>query len=344
MHHNPPTADRPRPTADHRRPATGHRPTADHRRPANGHPPPADHRRTANGHRPTAYAFGLLGHPLGHSLSPVLHRAALQAVGLEGEYRLYDVPPEAAERLIPQLLDDLRGGRLHGLNVTIPYKQQVTAWVEDLTDAARGCGAVNTLYAEAGRLVGHNTDAAGFWEDARRRLPLMEAPGWQVVLLGAGGAARAVAYAALRQGWPVHVLARRLEQARALAHHFRAQGRAQVFPHPWKRRTDPAAPWFTGRLPVLLVNATPVGMHPHTQTSPWPEAGPWPRGAAYDLVYNPRETRFVAAARRAGLPATDGLGMLVWQAALAFQRWTGIPAREVLPAMARAVGLDLREI
>jgi len=288
------------------------------------------------------YRLGLIGYPLGHSLSPVLHQVALEEAGLEGEYRLYEIPPQEAEDRLSRLLDDLRHGRVHGLNVTIPYKQRVMAWVDDLTYAARACGAVNTLYVDRGRIVGHNTDAQGFWEDVRRRLPLAVFPRWRGVVLGAGGAARAVVYALLQQGWPVHVLARRMEQARELAAHFRAQGLGTVQVHPWEARARSRAPWLQAELPVLLVNATPVGMHPRSQASPWPENGPWPpRGAVYDLVYNPRETRFLQAARRAGLPATDGLGMLVWQAALAFECWTQVPPWEVIPAMARSVGLSI---
>ena len=283
------------------------------------------------------FRFGLIGYPLKHSLSPLLHQAALRAAGLQGEYSLFEVPPSEADVRLPRLLATLRRGLLHGLNVTIPYKQRVMAWVDDLTDAARACGAVNTLYVVRGRVVGHNTDAAGFWEDIRQRLPMVQKGPWRGLVLGAGGAARAVVYTLLKQGWPVHVVARRMEQARNLAGHFQRQGLGPVHIHPWEARTDPKAPWFQRDLPVLLVNATPVGMHPHIQASPWPVEGPWPQGVIYDLIYNPRETRFLKAARRANLPAADGLGMLVWQAALAFERWTGVASRVVLPAMAQAV-------
>ena len=285
------------------------------------------------------YRLGLIGYPLGHSLSPVLHQAALEEAGLEGEYRLYEIPPQEVEDRLSRLLDDLRHGRVHGLNVTIPYKQRVMAWVDVLTHAARACGAVNTLYVEGERVVGDNTDALGFWEDLRRCFPAVQGSRWRGVVLGAGGAARAVVYALLQQGWPVHVLARRVEQAHELAAHFRAQGLGTVQVHPWEARAHSRVPWLQAELPVLLVNATPVGMHPHSQASPWPEEGPWPpRGAVYDLVYNPRETRFLQAARRAGLPAAGGLGMLIWQAALAFERWTQVPAQSVLPAIGKAVG------
>ncbi len=293
------------------------------------------------------FRLGLLGYPLGHSLSPALHRAALQAAGLAGEYRLYPIPPEAWDREAPALVQALRQGRIQGLNVTIPYKRRVLAWLDDLTDAARACGAVNTLFLRQGRLVGENTDAPGFWADLTHRLPQVTAwPRPRAVLLGAGGAARAVAWVLSRQGWTVYVVARRLDQARELVQAFRAQGFASLFAYPWESRTDPAVPWFREPGPVLLVNATPVGMAPHVTASPWPEDGPWPREAAvYDLVYNPRETRLLQAARRAGLPAVDGLGMLVFQAAFAFARWTQVDPARVLPAMAKAVGLSLpREV
>ncbi len=283
------------------------------------------------------YRLGLLGYPLEHSLSPVLHRSALVWAGLQGEYRLYAVPPREAPNRIPELLEELRQGRIQGLNVTIPYKEFVLPWVDHLTGEARTCGAVNTLYREGRNLVGHNTDVDGFWRDACKRLPLGKYPRWRVVVLGAGGAARAVVYAALRQGWPVHILARRLDQARGLVEDFQRQGFQPLTAHPWTARTHASSPWFRDDLPVLLVNATPVGMHPRRHASPWPEDGPWPRGAVYDLIYNPQETLLVQWARRAGLPAVGGLGMLVVQAALAFERWTGFPAAQVEEAMWGAI-------
>ncbi len=286
------------------------------------------------------YRLGLVGYPLEHSLSPVLHHAALEGLGLHGEYRLYPIPPEQAEDALPRLLDALRRGELHGLNVTLPYKQRVLAWLDRLAPEAQVCAAVNTLVRHEGTLQGHNTDAPGFWHDLQHRLPQVTQGTWCGLVLGAGGAARAVVYALLRQGWTVHVVARRLAQAQDLVHTFHNYGWTGLQAHPWETLLDPQRPWWQGNASVLVVNATPVGMHPHTQHSPWPQDAPWPPGAAYDLVYNPRTTRFVQQAREAGLPAVAGLGMLVAQAAYAFHLWTGAPTQRVYALMAQAVGLE----
>lgn len=277
--------------------------------------------------------LGLTGSPLGHSLSPRLHTAALAACGLAGEYALFPVPPlpEGAADLAV-LIGRVRSGELRGLNVTIPHKRSVLPLLDALTPAAEAIGAVNTIYMEGNRLTGENTDAAGFWMDVKRCFDLAPAPGlvppvdrsvpgerWLALLLGAGGGARAAAWALLQAGWEVRVSARQAGQAAALLREIGGDAE-QVLAWP----LEPAA--LDGWTPDLIVNATPLGMSPHSDASPWPERVPFPAGACiYDLVYNPRETLFVRRARAAGLRAETGLGMLVEQAARAFEIWTGCP-------------------
>jgi shikimate dehydrogenase len=257
---------------------------------------------------------------LEHSLSPQLHHAGLDALGLKGEYRLYENPPlpEGDEKLAA-LLEKVRGGIIHGLNVTIPHKQNVIPLLDELTPAAEAIGAVNTIFAHDDRLIGDNTDAPGFWKDASRRLSVHTFERTRALILGAGGSARAVAYALLLQGWSLTIAARRPEQAQGLCDQFSALGGQNLAE---KLTNCPlSTPHYT-----LLVNCTPVGMHPHVDASPWPVALPFPPDAAvYDLVYNPRETCLVRDARAAGLSAVTGLGMLVEQAALSLERWGGQP-------------------
>lgn len=252
------------------------------------------------------FQLGLLGWPLGHSLSPRLHQAALQACRLSGEYQLY--PVQNAGQLKPYLMQ-VRCGKLDGLNVTIPYKQAVLPLLDDLTPTARAVGAVNTLYRSGSQVVGDNTDVPGFLADLQRIGP---ASGGAALVLGAGGAARAVVYALSRAGWQVTVAARRVEQAQALADNLRPfAGAVSALP------LEKDALTFDFQ---LLVNATPVGMHPHTQANPWPEGAPLLANCfVYDLVYNPAQTMLLQQA-----PAgSNGLGMLIEQAALAFELWTG---------------------
>ena len=302
------------------------------------------------------YSLGLIGYPLGHSLSPQIHAAALHALGINGEYSLYPVPPhlsgdspsvyqspnergawgQGKEQLtLDDLLARMRAGKIHGLNITIPHKQNVIPLLDELTPPAEAIGAVNTIFLRAGKLVGDNTDAPGFWVDLQQ----LAFKGFlncvqdrhqsatsetrilnSALVLGAGGSARAVVYAFLTHGWHVDLTARRVEQAQNLHDQLSVVSNklSVVDAAHQSLRTDHYS---------MLVNTTPVGMHPHEDACPWPIGIPLPKNAAvYDLVYNPRETLLVKRAREIGSPATTGLGMLIEQAALAFECWTGLEA------------------
>jgi shikimate dehydrogenase len=228
------------------------------------------------------------------------------------------------------LLDRIRAGELHGLNVTIPHKQAMLPLMDRLSPAASAIGAANTVIPQEGRLVGDNTDAEGFVADLLRSFPQMQpspdtegkTPGLALVL-GAGGSARAGVYGLGRTGWEVIVAARRVAQAEELVRQLQSEipTRLQALP------LQAAALGEHLAQVALLVNATPAGMA-GDNTSPWPEGLPLPSGCAvYDFVYNPPLTPLLAAARAAGLPAANGLGMLIEQAALSFARWTGLQPR-----------------
>jgi shikimate dehydrogenase len=292
------------------------------------------------------YCLGLTGYPLTHSLSPRLHAAALRAMGLAGEYDLYPVSPDAdlasgQAAGLQSLCSRLRRGELHGLNVTVPHKSAVLPFLDELTPAAQAIGAANTLYARDGRLIGDNTDAPGLLADLRRVFPDLFPDGppsgelagrRKALVLGAGGAARAVTYALASIGWWVVVAARDIEQARKM-----------VFSLPYRHRLLPVRLTFEDlydclKLPLLVVNATSAGMLPDADATPWPAGLRLPKQAAlYDLVYAPPETRLMRLARAAGMQASNGLGMLVEQAALALELWTGRPVpraamwAEILP-------------
>ncbi|MGE5249809.1 MAG: shikimate dehydrogenase [Bacteroidota bacterium] len=260
--------------------------------------------------------LGLLGYPLEHSFSPALHEAALRASGLDGRYSLYPVVRGDAVSL-RDLVGRVRTGELRGLNVTIPHKQAIIPFLDGLTATARAVGAVNTIYLQEGRVWGDNTDTAGFAADLHKLGPTSG----PALVLGAGGAARAVIHCLRSMGWAVTIAARRREQARELADQF-AGVEALLLD----------APGLQNARAGLIVNATPAGMFPDIEACPWPRGAPFPEEAAvYDLVYNPPETRLVREARAAGLRARSGLGMLIEQAALAFELWTGRKVeREVL--------------
>lgn len=274
--------------------------------------------------------LGLIGYPLEHSLSPQLHSAALQAAGRQGEYRLYPLALADAALELPKLVERLRRGELDGLNVTIPYKQSLAALVDELTPAAARIRAVNTLYCTGGKVWGDNTDAPAFWQEfsalEASQPARMRSPAPVALVLGAGGAARAVVYALLQGGWQVRVAARRPAQAEELLAALGA-------PAPLEVCTLSAADLQRGAGGVqALVNTTPLGMHPQVQGCPWPEELALPAGAVvYDVIYNPSRTVLLQRACRQGLAQRGGLGMLVEQAALAFERWSGYrPERDLL--------------
>jgi shikimate dehydrogenase len=263
---------------------------------------------------------GVLGYPVRHSLSPAMHNAAFRALGLNGVYLAFEVAPDR----LAQAIAGMRGLGIRGLNLTIPHKEAVIPLLDGLTDAARHIGAVNTLFWDGERLVGDNTDAEGFLR------ALYEAgvnpAGQTVLVLGAGGAARAVVYALRQQGCTVWLANRSRERAEALAAAF---GCAGILPLERDALTQVAA-HADG-----LVNCTSLGMEPHADTTPPVPAEALPVGAwVCDLVYRPLQTRLLQAAAARGLTTIDGLGMLVHQGALAFERWTGSPAPVAILAQA----------
>ncbi|MBK9207321.1 MAG: shikimate dehydrogenase [Anaerolineales bacterium] len=270
------------------------------------------------------YQLGLIGFPLGHSLSPSIHTAALKARGLHGDYSLFPISPEDKQGL-KDLLARVRAGEIHGLNVTIPHKQNVIELMDELTPTAKVIGAVNTIYMREDKLIGDNTDAPGFLADLKRVSNSSFIIPHSALVLGAGGSARAVVYALLNDGWEVTLAARRIEQAQQLVDSF-ANYQLQV--------AD-----FSSLIihhSSLIVNTTPIGMTPNIEASPLPEMTTFAENTfIYDLVYNPRETKLVKDARAQGLSATTGLGMLIEQAALAFEKWTGLNADRA--AMQKAV-------
>jgi shikimate dehydrogenase len=253
----------------------------------------------------------LLGRSLSHTLSPRLQNAALRDAGIPLTYEVLDIPASALAATLNQLSREGAAG-----NVTVPYKETVAARCDHLSPLAQLARAVNTFWFERGEMSGDNTDVGGF--DAAAASLVGETPrGLTVGLLGAGGAAAAVMVAAAH--WAdcrILVHNRHDERARALAARFPDRAVA-VDLVTLARSAD------------LVVNATPVGLRDDLQ--PMPIALLQESAMVLDLVYRPDETAWVRAARSAGHRATDGLPMLVEQAALAFERWFGMtPNREVM--------------
>ncbi len=271
--------------------------------------------------------MGVIGYPLGHSVSPAFQQAALDHYGLNMAYERWETPPERAE----WRFGGLRPKDVLGANVTVPYKEFAFRFVDDLDETARRIGAVNTIVNIGGRLTGYNTDAPGFLR-AVREDGGFDPAGASALVLGAGGAARAVAFALAEAGAaPIFIANRTAERAGALAADVQeALPDASVETVPW------------GEAPAesrLIVNATTIGMrHGGAEgESPLPADRIPPAALVVDLVYNPETTPLLEAAASAGAGTLDGLPMLVYQGAEAFEMWVGRKAPvEVMKAAARA--------
>lgn len=266
---------------------------------------------------PDARLVYLIGDPVAHSHSPLIHNAAFRAAEIRATYRARRVPLED----LAEAVAALRVPEVLGANVTIPHKRAVIPHLDALAPAAEVIGAVNTVIRQDdGTLLGDNTDAAGFLHGLDDEHELHGAP---TLVLGSGGAARAVVYALLTELRPttLTLAARSPDKAEALAADFAALGPDTALHVVSLREAGPAV-----RASRLVVNATPLGMHPRTDATPWPDAGDFgPAHTVYDLVYAPAETRLLREAAARGARAIGGMAMLVGQAAASFERWTGTP-------------------
>ncbi len=277
---------------------------------------------------------GIIGWPVKHSLSPSMHNAAFAARGMDWAY----VPLPVSPKWVKEAVLGLRALGFRGANVTVPHKEQVIPFLDHLTPEAQAIGAVNTIVVEEdGRIWGTNTDADGFLNDLLAHDVQVE--GEPVLVLGAGGAARAVVYALARAGARVTIANRTLGRAVELARQIH-----MALPGASFRVVEFSAESLTreAETHTILVNATSVGMWPDVEASPWPsDAGFGRIKVVYDLVYRPRLTRLLRDAEAWGCQVIDGLGMLVRQGAESWRLWTGqVPPVDI---MRQAVEEALRE-
>ncbi len=265
---------------------------------------------------------GLIGWPIGHSMSPAMHNAAAAHLNMDFVYKAISVHPAD----LVKVLKELPAAGIRGLNVTIPHKQAVMPFLDEIDPAAKAIGAVNTIVVEGGTgsatacLTGYNTDWSGFMADlAALNLNIH---GKECLVLGAGGSARAITYGLAMASNRVHLFARRQEQAWNVAAELsRHCPDGTIVAHGLEALHERGELIKTIS---LIVNCTPVGLSPQVSASPWPDGLNFPSKAfVYDLVYNPAETRFMRQAKAAGCRVSNGLGMLVRQGAQAFTLWTG---------------------
>lgn len=254
----------------------------------------------------------MIGWPVTHSISPAMQNAAFRALGMDDwRYDAMAIPPDIV-RL------GVREPKQHGyigLNVTVPHKQAVMPFVRP-DEKARAVGAVNTIRFEDD--LGTNTDVDGFIDDLKAHDIALS--GQKVIVLGAGGAARAAVYGLWQQGAQIAVVNRTRDKAADMLTQLTLSAGLRTVD---VMTIDEAADWN----PSLIVNCTSAGMWPNVDDSPWIEGVPFPRGAAvYDMIYRPQRTRLMQQAEEMGGRAISGLGMLIRQGAAAFKIWTGVDA------------------
>lgn len=259
---------------------------------------------------------GLIGWPIAHSLSPVMQNAAFAALGLDWQYRLFPTQPAA----LAALLESLTAKKIVGGNVTMPHKQAIMPYLEEMSADARLIGAVNTFRVQDGKIFGYNTDNVGFLNALKEAGH--EPRGLRVLMLGAGGAARAAVFSLAQAGVDrIIVINRTIARGEQLCNDM-----ASAFPACHFTFLPLLVDSFvqTSTNVDLIVNATSVGMEPNEHSSIWPDEVAMPVDTIfYDVIYKPTQTLFLQKAQAAGLETINGLGMLIHQGAVAFELWTG---------------------
>lgn len=259
---------------------------------------------------PQTQRFAVLGESLSHSWSPYIHNSLFAAAGMDAVYVSITVPEDRLGAAV-----DVFRSCFSGFNVTIPYKEKIIPYLDEVDDAVRACGAVNTVEVRDGRLTGHITDGLGM-------LRAIEEGGVgtdhaDVMILGGGGAARVAGYEFLVRGGRVTFAVRDTAKGKQLCEELAATQADGA------SRLDICALPDADRACDILINCTPVGMYPHAEGCPASDRALSRCKAVFDAVYNPRETQLLARARARGIPCIEGLGMLFYQAVEAQKIWFG---------------------
>lgn len=258
----------------------------------------------------------VIGDPVEHSLSPTIQNAAFNYLGLDYVYVAFRVRLEDLERAML----GMKVLGIYGMNVTMPHKIGVIKYLDELDESARNVGAVNTILNRDGHLIGYNTDGIGALEALKAiDRDLIKR---KVVIIGAGGASRAISFTLAREVAKLTILNRTLKRAERLANEIRRVSGVDVrfggFTYESLSKELEDAD--------IVINATPIGMHPNEEETPIDKHLLRPDLIVFDLVYNPLETRLLREAREAGAKTIDGLEMLIYQGAASFEIWTGMKA------------------
>jgi shikimate dehydrogenase len=273
---------------------------------------------------------GIIGDPIDHTISPIMHNVAFGNMGLDYVY----VPFKVKTRELGQAINGMKGLNIRGFNVTIPHKVEVMQYLDEVDELASSIGAVNTIVNEDGSLKGYNTDASGFLQalKANKIEPVRK----NITILGAGGAARAISFVLADRGAELTILNRHLDSAQELANRIFRLFRKEVAVLELGKKNLEGVLNTTD----ILINTTSVGMAPDTTVSPVPASLLKSDLAVFDIVYNPLKTRLLAESEKSGAIIISGLEMLVFQGAVAFKLWTG---KEAPVKVMRTAGLKALE-
>ena len=266
--------------------------------------------------------FGIIGWPVGHSLSPKMYQAAFKASGFPN-YNYIAMPIQSGRLMLT--VDGLKALDFRGINVTIPHKTNIIKHLDSLDADARIIGAVNTVVNDGGMLTGYNTDVTGFLAALAKANFMPEDS--NAVILGSGGAARAVLWGLCkRKASYVTIGARNVDKAKKLAGDFQQYGNIEAYD--WQSKE------FQENLQSadILINATPLGMYPNVDEMPPVDLRLLPEGAlVYDIIYNPAKTKLLAAAEELGFPTLNGMSMLLLQGKESYRLFTGeIPDTDIM--------------
>ena len=255
----------------------------------------------------------VIGHPIEHSMSPVMHNAALNDLSLDYIYLAYDISPSDLKKAIL----GFKKSNVKGINVTIPHKEAIISYLDELDPLSKQIGAVNTIKNEGGVLLGRNTDALG------AKQALLDAgfkiKGKKALILGAGGAARAISFALSEEIDEIFIVNRTEERAIKLTKELQEKAKIKAT---GKEMSEKTLRTLMGSVDILI-NTTPIGMYPKIDISPIPKDLLNENLFIFDIIYNPLQTRLLKDAKEAGYKVLNGLNMFINQGALAFEWWTG---------------------
>lgn len=260
--------------------------------------------------------YGVIGDPISQTLSPSMHNAAFNHLGLSAKYLPFHVTPGQ----LSQAIEGVRGLGVAGLNVTIPHKVSVMNLLDEIDPLAMRIGAVNTIVNENGKLIGYNTDGAGYVSSLKHITAERNLEEHSILIVGAGGAARAIYYTLLEEGVKKVAIANRtIETAKQLIQSNNTNVMSLSDAEDVVDDYD------------IIINTTSIGMYPYLENMPIQLGKIKEKTIVSDIIYNPIETKWLKQARKLGAQTQNGIDMFVFQGALAFEKWTGIyPSVEVM--------------